>query len=115
MSLPSPLHDLDCYKYEALLLPYRHIQAYTAFAAITWSLQRAFNSTTDQKDAYTKIEAAMQKAVLRYSKYSDASKVIKVYYAPGVPTVEASSSGDLRIGSIRSHMTEFTRLAICWV
>ena len=84
--------------------------ACTASAALTWTLQKAASPTADQKDAYTKIEAAMQKAVLRYSKYSDASKVIKVYYAPGVPTAEASYNGDLRFGSNRSYMTERTAM-----
>ncbi|KAF2640468.1 ricin B lectin [Massarina eburnea CBS 473.64] len=84
--------------------------ASTASAAITWSLEKASSPTSDQSDAYTKIEAAMKLAVARYTKYSSASKVIKVYYAPGVPTAEASYNGDLRFGSDRSYMTQRTAL-----
>jgi hypothetical protein len=84
--------------------------ACSASAAITWSLAKASNPTADQRDAYTKIEAAMQKAVLRYSKYSDANKVIRVAYAPGVPTAEANYNGDLRFGSNRSYMNERTAM-----
>jgi hypothetical protein len=95
-------------KFTALLL----VAAYasTATAAITWTLQKASSPTADQRDAYSKIEAAMKKAVARYSKFSDANKVIRVYYAPGVPTAEASYNGDLRFGSNRSYMTERTAM-----
>src|SRR5688500_13088330 len=84
--------------------------AFTASAAITWTLQRASNPTADQNDAYAKIEAAMRLAVARYSRFSNASKTIRVYYAPGVPTAEASYNGDLRFGSNRSYMTERTAM-----
>jgi hypothetical protein len=84
--------------------------ASTVSAAINWSLAKASNPTADQRDAYTKIEAAMQKAVLRYAKYSDANKVIRVAYALGVPTAEANYNGDLRFGSNRSYMNERTAM-----
>ncbi|KAF2031347.1 hypothetical protein EK21DRAFT_63220 [Setomelanomma holmii] len=86
------------------------VYACTASAAITWTLAKASNPTADQSDAYTKIEAAMKKAVLRYSKYSDAVKTIRVAYAPGVPTAEANYNGDLRFGSDRAYMTERTAM-----
>ncbi|RYP76859.1 hypothetical protein DL769_003545 [Monosporascus sp. CRB-8-3] len=78
--------------------------------AITWTLQKASNPTADQADAYSRIEAAMRLAVTRYSRYSDASKTIRVYYAPGVPTAEANYNGDLRFGSNRAYMTERTAM-----
>ncbi|KAF1961448.1 hypothetical protein CC80DRAFT_513286 [Byssothecium circinans] len=84
--------------------------ATTASAAITWTLQKAASPTADQTDAYAKIEAAMKLAVARYAKFSSANKVIRVYYAPGVPTAEASYNGDLRFGSNRSYMTQRTAL-----
>ncbi|OTB02079.1 hypothetical protein M426DRAFT_74860 [Hypoxylon sp. CI-4A] len=84
--------------------------ASTASAAISWTLQKESSPTADQSDAYTKIEAAMKLAVARYSKWTDASKTIKVYYAPGVPTAEASYNGDLRFGSDRAYMTERTAM-----
>jgi hypothetical protein len=82
----------------------------TTSATLTWSLQKASNPTADQSDAYTKIEAAMTKAVARYHKYSDANKTILVAYAPGVPTAEANYNGDLRFGSDRAYMTERTAM-----
>tara|TARA_R110002003_G_scaffold48_26_gene4171 strand:- start:5326 stop:5850 length:525 start_codon:yes stop_codon:yes gene_type:complete len=86
------------------------VYACTASAAINWTLQKAANPTADETDAYAKITTAMQKAVLRYSKYSDASKTIRVYYAPGVPTAEANYNGDLRFGSNRAYMNERTAM-----
>jgi hypothetical protein len=80
--------------------------ASTVSGAITWTLQKAANPTADQTDAYARIESAMRLAVVRYSKYSDANKTIRVYYSPGVPTAEANYNGDLRFGSDRSYMSE---------
>jgi hypothetical protein len=82
----------------------------TVSAAIKWTLAKASNPTADQLDAYTKIEAAMKLAVARYTKFSDASKLIKVAYAPGVPTAEANYNGDLRFGSNRSYMNQRTAM-----
>ncbi|KAF4464147.1 ricin b lectin [Fusarium albosuccineum] len=84
--------------------------ASTASAAINWSLQKASNPTADQTDAYGRIEAAMRAAVARYGRFSDASKTIRVQYAPGVPTAEANFNGDLRFGSNRAYMNERTAM-----
>jgi hypothetical protein len=54
--------------------------ASTTSAAITWTLQKAANPTTDQADAYSKIEAAMRLAVARYARFSDASKRLTIQY-----------------------------------
>lgn len=54
--------------------------ASTTSAAITWTLQKAANPTTDQADAYSKIEAAMKLAVAHYAKFSDASKKLTIQY-----------------------------------
>ncbi|KAI2783901.1 hypothetical protein F4815DRAFT_458486 [Daldinia loculata] len=78
--------------------------------AITWTLQKASNPTADQSEAYTRIESAMKLAVARYSRFTSASKTIRVYYSPGVPTAEANYNGDLRFGSDRSYMTERTAM-----
>jgi len=78
--------------------------------AITWTLAKAANPTADQADAYAKIESAMRLAVARHSRLSSASKVLRVAYAPGVPTAEASFNGDVRFGSNRSYMNERTAL-----
>ena len=84
--------------------------ALAAAAGITWTLQKSANPTSDESEAYTKIEAAMTLAAARYNKLSHASKVIKVYYTPSVPTAEASYNGDLRFGKDRSYMTQRTAL-----
>ncbi|KAI0534190.1 hypothetical protein GGR58DRAFT_67331 [Xylaria digitata] len=94
------------YSVVAAVLAYASV----ASAAISWSLQKTTNPTADQSDAYTRIEAAMRLAVARYSRFSDASKVVRVYYSPGVPTAEANYNGDLRFGSDRAYMTERTAM-----
>ena len=82
----------------------------TSAAAINWTLQKAANPTADQASAYTKIEAAMKLAIQSYAACSNCNKNIKVYYAPGVPTAEASFNGDLRFGSDRQYMTQRTAM-----
>lgn len=85
--------------------------ASSASAKLSWSLQgKASNPTADQADAYSRIEAAMRLAVARYDRLGSASKTIRVYYTPGVPTAEANFNGDLRFGSNRSYMTERTAM-----
>jgi hypothetical protein len=84
--------------------------ASAASATLNWSLQRVNNPTADQADAYGRIENAMRAAVNRYHRYTGANKTIRVYYAPGVPTAEASFNGDLRFGSNRAYMTERTAM-----
>ncbi|KAI1195405.1 hypothetical protein F5X97DRAFT_335353 [Nemania serpens] len=84
--------------------------ASVASAAINWSLQKAANPTADQQDAYKRIESAMKLAAARYARFTDASKTVRVYYSPGVPTAEANYNGDLRFGSDRAYMTERTAM-----
>ncbi|KAF2727076.1 hypothetical protein EJ04DRAFT_479616, partial [Polyplosphaeria fusca] len=84
--------------------------ATTTSAALQWTLQKASNPTSDQSDAYTKIDAAMRQAATRYASCTNCNKNIKVYYAPGVPTAEASYNGDLRFGSDRQYMTQRTAM-----
>ena len=78
----------------------------TAFAegSVSYTLHKSSNPTADELDAYERITAVMDSAVYLYNKYTDLSKYINVYYAPGVPTAEASSNGDLRFGENRSYM-----------
>ncbi|KAI1099442.1 hypothetical protein F4804DRAFT_321816 [Jackrogersella minutella] len=84
--------------------------ATAASGALTWTLEKATNPTEDQSSAYASIEAAMNLAVAHYEKFTAASKTIRVYYAPGVPTAEANYNGDLRFGSDRAYMTERTAM-----
>ncbi|KAK8133536.1 hypothetical protein PG984_005548 [Apiospora sp. TS-2023a] len=81
-----------------------------AEAAINWTLEKAGNPTADQSDAYAKIESAMKLAAARHARLGSASKNIRVYYTPGVPTAEANYNGDLRFGSNRAYMNERTAL-----
>jgi hypothetical protein len=82
----------------------------SASAALNWSLEKSSNPSADEADAYQRIESAMSLAVARCHRFSGASKTIRVYYAPGVPTAEANYNGDLRFGSNRSYMSERTAM-----
>ncbi|KAI1112868.1 hypothetical protein F5Y14DRAFT_239969 [Nemania sp. NC0429] len=90
----------------AILVAYASV----ASAAINWTLQKAANPSADQQDAYKRIESAMRLAAARYARFTDASKTVRVYYSPGVPTAEANYNGDLRFGSDRAYMTERTAM-----
>ena len=76
----------------------------SAFATVEYTLHKSSNPTEDELDAYQRITTVMDSAVYLYNKYTNLSKYINVYYAPGVPTAEASSNGDLRFGENRSYM-----------
>ena len=76
----------------------------SAFATVEYTLHKSSNPTEDELDAYQRITTVMDSAVYLYNKYTNLSKYINVYYAPGVPTAEASSNGDLRFGKERSYM-----------
>ncbi|WP_407458168.1 RICIN domain-containing protein [Fibrobacter sp.] len=78
--------------------------AANSFSAVEYTLHKSSNPTSDEQDAYKRITTVMDSAVKLYNTYSNLSKFINVYYAPGVPTAEASSNGDLRFGENRSYM-----------
>ena len=78
--------------------------AANSWATIEYTLHKSENPTEDERDAYQRITTVMDSAVYIYNKYTNLSKYINVYYAPGVPTAEASSNGDLRFGKERSYM-----------
>ena len=71
---------------------------------VSYALHKSANPTDDELDAYQRITTVMDSAVKLYNTYSNLTKFINVYYAPGVPTAEASSNGDLRFGENRSYM-----------
>ncbi|KAK0713687.1 hypothetical protein B0T26DRAFT_783054 [Lasiosphaeria miniovina] len=80
-------------------------------AAITFRVQKASNPTSDQSDAYARIEAAMNLAVARYNKLTTRpSKSITAQYVPGVSTADGNFNGNIRFGSSRSYMNERTAL-----
>ncbi len=78
--------------------------------SVTYTLHKSANPTDDELDAYSRITAAVDSAVKIYNTYTMLSKHINVYYAPGVPTAEASYNGDLRFGNGRSYMNVRTAL-----
>ena len=80
------------------------LMAVFSHAEVTYTLHKSANPTADEQDAYKRITIVMDSAVKLYNTYSNLSKFINVYYAPGVPTAEASSNGDLRFGENRSYM-----------
>ena len=80
------------------------MSAVPSLAKVEYVLHKVENPTADQLDAYQRITAVMDSAVYYYNTYTNLSKHINVYYAPGVPTAEASSNGDLRFGENRTYM-----------
>lgn len=83
-----------------------------ASAKLTYTItNKASDPTSDQKDAYTKIAAAMDAAIARHDALgSTASKTLTVEYNTGVGTADGSSNGNMRFGSNRGYMTERTAL-----
>jgi len=78
--------------------------------AITYTLNKASNPTADQQDAYSKITAAMDRAVDYYNTYTSISKALNISYEPSVQTADGSFSGSIRFGSNRSYMVVLTAL-----
>ena len=90
----------------ALLMAYASL----ASAVITWQLQKATNPTSDQSDAYTRIEAALKLAVARSNSITNATKALKIQYVPDVKTADGNYNGNIRFGKNRSYMNERTTL-----
>lgn len=93
---------------KAFFVPFFTIFALTVavngHAKVEYVLHKSANPTADEQDAYDRITAVMDSALHYYNTYTNLSKHINVYYAPGVPTAEASSNGDLRFGENRTYM-----------
>ncbi|KAM7183532.1 hypothetical protein V8F20_012594 [Naviculisporaceae sp. PSN 640] len=80
-------------------------------AVITYRVQRVANPTSDQADAYARIENAMAAAVNRYNRLTTRpNKSITVQYVPSVQTADGNFNGNIRFGSNRSYMNERTAL-----
>ncbi len=98
---------MDTNKYIAkglTLLSFTLLAAGSSFAKVDYVLHKSSNPTADEQDAYNRITAVMDSAIYYYNTYTNLTKHINVYYAPGVPTAEASSNGDLRFGENRTYM-----------
>ncbi|PPG00405.1 hypothetical protein C5C59_05660 [Rathayibacter sp. AY1F4] len=77
---------------------------------ITYTLNRSATPTADEADAYTRITAAMDRAVARYNRLNNISRHLTVSYSPGTPTADANIYGQMRFGSNRTYMVEGTAL-----
>jgi len=83
-----------------------------ASAGISYTIEKAANPTSDQADAYTRMDKAMSLAAARYNRLTKrANKHIRAQYVPGVQTADANMAGaNIRFGSNRSYMNERTAL-----
>ncbi len=77
---------------------------------MTYTLQRSSPPTTDEADAYARIDTALSAAVSRYNRLTRVVHHVTVSYDPSVPTAEASGDGSMRFGAGRDYMTEGTAL-----
>lgn len=78
-----------------------------ALAAITFQLQKAPNPTSDQADAYARIEKVVRAAVTRYNRLAThPNKSIRIQYVPSVSTADGNFNGNIRFGSNRSYINE---------
>jgi hypothetical protein len=82
----------------------------SVFGKITYTLAKEKNPTADQKDAYTRIAAAMDKAVMRWERFPNVTKSLYVSYNIGVQTADGSYNGGIRFGANRGFMQERTAL-----
>lgn len=71
---------------------------------MTYTLARANNPSAAEQDAYTRITAAMDKAITYYNCYTNITKSINVSYVPSVSTADGNINGSLRFGSNTTYM-----------
>jgi hypothetical protein len=66
---------------------------------ITYNLEQAAAPSAAQRAAYTKIDAAMKRAVTLYNCYTDITKMLRVQYVPSVATADGNANGTIRFGA----------------
>lgn len=94
-----------------LILAITWLYACLASAAITWRMEKSTQPSSDQNDAYARIDSAMRLAVARYNRLAPrANKAVTVQYVPSVQTADGNFNGNIRFGSNRSYMNERTAL-----
>ncbi len=71
---------------------------------VSYTLSQNTTPSTDEVDAYKRIKIAMDSAIYLYNRYTTFTKVIKVNYAPSVPTANGSINGTINFGSGRQYM-----------
>lgn len=77
---------------------------------VTYTLQKVSNPTSDQQDAYDKIQSAMDKAVSFYNQYTTITKSLNIVYEPSVSTADGNINGTIRFGSNRTYMNYITAM-----
>lgn len=77
---------------------------------VTYTLQKVSNPTSDQQDAYQKIQSAMDKAVSFYNQYTTVTKSLYIVYEPSVSTADGNINGTIRFGSNRTYMNHITAM-----
>ncbi|MFY0408396.1 hypothetical protein [Solicola sp. PLA-1-18] len=76
---------------------------------MTYTLLTETSPSSDQLDAYDRIRAAMDAAVLRYNRHSSFARHLYVRYSPWVGTAEGGGN-DISFGANRAFMNERTAL-----
>ncbi|HET9960186.1 MAG TPA: hypothetical protein VFQ61_37100 [Polyangiaceae bacterium] len=71
---------------------------------ITYTLAKSANPTAVEQDAYTRIAAALDKAIQYYNCYTDITKKLNVSYVPSVQTADGNINGSMRFGSNTTYM-----------
>ncbi|MCG8702120.1 MAG: hypothetical protein MI922_28965 [Bacteroidales bacterium] len=78
---------------------------------ISFTIEKVKNPTQDQKDAYNKIEKAMNDAIAEYNKHGNFTKKLKVKYKPSVKTAHATTGGNsITFGKNRTYMCKATAM-----
>lgn len=70
-----------------------------AHGSVRYTLAEKSAASSDEQMAYTKIRAAMDKAVEKYNCYTNLSREVRASYEPGVATADGSTNGSIRFGS----------------
>ncbi|NLD47820.1 MAG: hypothetical protein GX660_11590 [Clostridiaceae bacterium] len=77
---------------------------------VTYTLVKSANPTSDELDAYQKIETAMNTAINYYNTYTTVTKQLTISYVPSVSTADGNINGSIRFGSNRSYMNHITAM-----
>jgi hypothetical protein len=80
-----------------------------ASGSVTYTLARAAAPTPDELDAYERITAAMDEALVLYNCYTNLSLELRVAYVPSVATADGNVNGSMRFGS-RASMSSITAM-----
>jgi hypothetical protein len=101
------LLDAPVSPHEVIALEQQAPRVCPSAGRITYTLQRAAMPSEAQRRAYTKIRAAMDKAVSYYNCYTDIARALTVQYDPKVATADGNISGNIRFGAESTF--EYTR------